>query len=132
MEKKKIAVTSNTPNPEWLFGVNPNAIEAQEKAGQEQLTRSKTEGIIQQLPRKGNPYADVDVMEAYKKMGIEIVGETKGDNLFLDVKLPKGWQLKATDHSMWNNLIDNNGKIVATIFYKAAFYDRESFINFKD
>ena len=31
---------------------------------------------------------------------------------------------------MWNELIDNKGRKRASFFYKAAFYDRDAFINF--
>lgn len=64
----------------------------------------------------------------YGKMGIEILSEY--DDLFYGVKLPEGWEIKATDHSMWNDLIDNKGRKRANFFYKAAFYDRDAFINF--
>jgi hypothetical protein len=46
------------------------------------------------------------------------------------VKLPEGWHIKATDHSMWSNLVDDKGRNRASIFYKAAFYDREAFLSF--
>lgn len=65
----------------------------------------------------------------YKKMGIEVIDEA--DDLFWNVKLPEGWEIKATGHSMWNDLIDNKGRKRATFFYKAAFYDRHAFTNLK-
>lgn len=122
---KKITNTSNNPNPQWLFGGNPNAIEQQEANGQLELIESS------QLPRKSMPYGS-DTKEEYAKRGIEIISETEGDDLFFDVKLPKGWELKSTEHSMWNNLVDEKGNIIASIFYKAAFYDRSSFIRFEN
>ena len=61
-------------------------------------------------------------------MGIKIIEDK--DDLFMEVELPTGWSLKRTDHSMWSNLIDNKGRERASIFYKAAFYDRDAFINF--
>lgn len=64
----------------------------------------------------------------YEKMGIEIVSEY--DDLFYNIKLPDGWEIKATDHSMWNELFDDKGRKRADFFYKAAFYDRNAFINF--
>ena len=59
---------------------------------------------------------------------IEIIEEY--DDLFWSVKLPEGWEIRATDHTMWNELIDNKGRKRASFFYKAAFYDRDAFINF--
>ena len=64
----------------------------------------------------------------YEHMGIEIVEDY--DDLFWSVKLPDGWEIKATDHTMWNELWDNKGRKRASFFYKASFYDRDAFINF--
>jgi hypothetical protein len=68
------------------------------------------------------------VKDQYEKMGIEILDEN--DDLFWNVKLPAGWEIRATEHSMWNNLFDDKGRKRANFFYKAAFYDRDAFINF--
>src|SRR6185436_8068032 len=37
----------------------------------------------------------------------------------------------ATDHSMYTDLVDDKGRVRASIFYKAAFYDRKADISFK-
>lgn len=66
--------------------------------------------------------------QQYEKMGITIIDEC--DDLFWNVKLPEGWEIKATDHSMWNNLFNDKGRLRADFFYKAAFYDRAAFTNF--
>lgn len=133
-----------------MEGENPSkAIENQERRGQQSVV------IKQRLPRKLNSLSvpdDIrwngveDYMEyeernkivtqnniqytkqQYEKMGIVIVDEY--DDLFYNVELPEGWQIKATDHNMWNNLFDNKGRKRASFFYKAAFYDRDAFINF--
>ena len=34
----------------------------------------------------------------------------------------------ASDHSMWSKLEDENGVEIASIFYKAAFYDMSAFM----
>lgn len=115
-----IDTTKNTRR-EWLFGGNPRAIEAQEKAGQQELTKSEN------LPRKS---FRGDVKPIYEKMGILVLEDTKSDPLFYNVKLPNGWKIVATEHSMWANLIDNLGHKRASIFYKAAFYDRDANISF--
>lgn len=96
-------------------------IEEQEARGQRQLVASS------QLPSKNN--GQENVIDFYKGCGIEVIGQTKGDKMFLDVRLPEGWAIKPTDHSMWSRLVDSNGAERASIFYKAAFYDREAFIN---
>ena len=118
----KIENTEKTPNIEWLFGGNPNAIEAQEKQGQEQLEKSM------QLP-KNLGYGQL-AKDVYESLGFVVIGESKGDSLFLDVQMPEGWSKKATDHSMWTDLFDYSGSKRASIFYKAAFYDRDAFIRF--
>jgi hypothetical protein len=64
----------------------------------------------------------------YEKMGIVILEAY--DDLFWNVQLPEGWEIKATDHTMWNELLDNKGRRRASFFYKASFYDRDAFINF--
>lgn len=66
--------------------------------------------------------------QQYEKMGIVIAEEY--DDLFWNVVLPDGWKMEATDHSTWSNLLDNKGRKRANFFYKAAFYDRDAFINF--
>jgi hypothetical protein len=62
-------------------------------------------------------------------MGIEI--KDIYDDLFLNVILPEGWKIKATNHSMWNEVYDNKGRKRIMFFYKGAFYDRDAFSNFE-
>lgn len=54
---------------------------------------------------------------------------SKDDELFIDVILPDGWKKESTDHPMWSKVLDGKGRERMTVFYKAAFYDREAFIN---
>jgi hypothetical protein len=51
------------------------------------------------------------------------------DDIFVTVKFPDGWEIKATDHSMWSDLLDDKGRKRGAIFYKAAFYDRSAHMN---
>lgn len=132
-------------------GKDPSeAIELQEKRGQCEVVRK------QRLPKKINDhsvpreiffkgvsddmsYDDRKVIvdqnliqytrEQYEKMGIEIISDH--DDLFWNVSLPNGWEVRATDHTMWNELVDSKGRKRASFFYKAAFYDRSAFINFE-
>lgn len=122
--KKKVENTS-TKDFGYTMGRNPNAILEQEAKGQQEFTESL------QLPRICNHPRGINATEQYHKMGIQTLTTSKGDNLFIGVKLPKGWLKKATDHSMWNELIDDKGRVRATIFYKASYYDRDAFINFE-
>jgi hypothetical protein len=53
----------------------------------------------------------------------------KNDPLFQYVEMPPGWKKQRTDHSMWSDLLDDKGRKRGSIFYKAAFYDRDAFMN---
>lgn len=98
----------------------PGSIEASERKGQEELTQS------QQLPAKLGQHG----RRVLEKLGVKFgVGYSKGDALFVDAVLPAGWKIKATDHSMWSKLVDDKGREVGSIFYKAAFYDRDAFFD---
>ena len=112
----KITDTSKHRRDEWLFGGNPEAIEAQEAAGQEELSKSS------QLPSNG-------LEKVAQACGIEVLGPSAGDALFSDVRLPEGWKIQPTEHAMWSDLVDETGKKRAAIFYKAAFYDRRADIS---
>jgi len=117
---ERIVNTSKNPRPDWLLGGDPAAIENQEAQGQKEMCR------VEQLPRTDG-YKDLK--DKYKQLGIKVLGETEGDDLFYDVTLPEGWKIIPTDHSMWSNLVNEKGKIIANIFYKAAFYDRAAHIH---
>jgi len=132
MKKSRIRNTSDLSDEcnllsNLLTCMESDGIERQEKQGQKELIYSS------QLPLKWGCNSDrVELFKQYEKMGIkiDIAGIKKDDNLFIDVELPEGWSKQSTEHAMWSNLIDDKGRIRAQIFYKAAFYDREAFINF--
>ncbi len=100
-----------------LRGLSNGSIERQEAQGQHDLVAST------QLPVKGTK----DKEEMWAKMGIEL-GPLRPDDIFRDAVLPPGWELKATYHHMWSDLVDANGMPRAGIFYKAAFYDRRAHV----
>lgn len=99
-----------------MRGTTDGQIERQEAQGQRDLVAST------QLPVEGSD--DPDVLA----LGIEFGEQTPGDDLFREAKLPEGWSKQATEHSMWSNVVDETGKTRASVFYKAAFYDRKAFI----
>ena len=101
-------------HPEWLFGGNSSAIENQEAQGQTQFVESM------QLP------TEIRGKEILEKAGVKFGEPCPDDPIFCNAELPKGWKKQATDHSMWSDLVDENGTIRAQIFYKAAFYDRNA------
>src|SRR5262245_36184498 len=94
----------------FIAASTPGGIEAQEKAGQAELVRSA------KLPKEGY------LRETAEALGIVFSGDI--DDLFVAVTLPTGWRLQATDHSMHSDLLDEQGRRRAGVFYKAAFYDR--------
>ncbi len=99
-----------------LLEGSPESIYKMEAEGQNQLCNSA------QLPVDGSN--DPRFLE----MGI-IFGEiSESDPLFRPATLPEGWKVEPTDHSMWSNLVDEAGTVRASIFYKAAFYDRSAHI----
>lgn len=100
----------------FLVATTPGGIEMQEAAGQRALVASAV------LPVKG-PWPILT------SMGIKNLSAVQGDDLFCNVELPPGWQKRATDHSMWSELVDDKGRKRASIFYKAAFYDRDAFMH---
>jgi hypothetical protein len=89
----------------------PGGIEAQEARGQQALVSSD------ELP-KDAPWDELEAMGIKK-------GAPVGD-LFVLATLPDGWKKVATGHSMWSELRNAEDKVVANIFYKAAFYDRSA------
>lgn len=128
------ALSGDLPNA--LAAASPGGIEAQEAQGQRDLCSSgripikihATQEFIKTL--KANDAKDKSAGQLQlESLGIKILG--KADNLFYNVELPKGWAIKPTDHSMWSDLVDDQGIVRASIFYKAAFYDMDAFLNFK-
>lgn len=95
------------------------AIEHQEAQGQRSFVASTT------LPSK----CDGDSRKALEASGVKFGEIVEGDPMFQHVELPDGWQKRPTDHSMWSELVDARGRKRASIFYKAAFYDRSAHIN---
>lgn len=63
--------------------------------------------------------------EAWEQLGFTFT-DIEGDDILCNATLPKGWSIQATEHSMWNNIIDENGMIRGRMYYKAAFYDRHA------
>ena len=101
-----------------LIASTPGGIEAQEAQGQADFVANET------LPRKCGFGTTRQQIEA-----IGIVFGENVDDLFVSVKLPEGWRKSATGHSMHNDLLDEKGRRRASIFYKAAFYDRSASID---
>jgi len=95
----------------FIAAITPGGIEAQEKAGQQKLVNSDV--LPKDCPKK-----------ELKKLGFKFLKDA--DDIFVNVVMPVGWKKVGTDHDMWSDLVDNKGRKRASIFYKAAFYDRSA------
>jgi len=102
-----------------LAGEHPSqAIYDAEARGQAEMVKSES------LPVQTNFCTDADL----EAMGIELGQPFEEDPIFRPAVLPDGWVRKATDHSMWSEVLDARGRKRLSIFYKAAFYDRSAHI----
>lgn len=100
----------------FIAAATPGGIEAQEKSGQIQKTFDNT------LPKRGTlPGAGRESFEA-----LGFVFGSDADDLFVNVTFPNGWRKRPAKHSMHLHLLDDKGRKRASIFYKAAFYDRQA------
>lgn len=99
-----------------IFG-SSRSIEMQERQGQQELVASSV------LPADS---ISRDGWEILERWGVHVLGAVDGDPMFRRVLLPEGWRVKATDHAMWTKLRDERDRERASIFYKAAFYDRSA------
>lgn len=95
-----------------------DAIYAQEAAGQRSFTTSDT------LPTRMGE----DDRRVLEQAGVIFDDQVRGDEMFTYVTLPAGWKKVLTSHSMWSDLADDKGRKRASMFYKAAFYDRDAFL----
>lgn len=94
-------------------------IEAQERAGQQQLVASTL------LPTRVNHGTDAD----FEAVGFTFGKPVNGDTLFRPATLPEGWEKQGSDHDMWSYIVDGLGRQRVSVFYKAAWYDRDAFMS---
>lgn len=117
-DEPHFTANANAMLGEALGGRRPGAlIEGLEARGQREAVHSDT------LPTEGSEDP------AWAKMGVRFGEPVPGDDLFRYVELPPGWKKLASDHSMWNKLVDERGRERGSFFYKAAFYDRRAHIS---
>lgn len=113
----EITNTSKDERMPWaVMGGNPRAIEAQEVRGQQELLHST------KLPRSGGED------HLYEELGFVFGPQVPSDDLFRDAHLPIGWKREKSDHTMWSYIVDERNIRRVAIFYKAAFYDRDAFM----
>lgn len=103
-----------------FVAVTPGGIEGQEKAGQAMLTLK-----FNQLPKEYLYWRGEGTwQEAMGRLGFKFGADV--DDLFISITPPAGWTLRASDHSMWSYIHDEQGRKRGKVFYKAAFYDRSA------
>lgn len=96
------------------------AIEEQEAQGQRELLRSEV------IPSDGS--SKPEEQAALEAMGFTLGEPVQGDAMFRKCTLPEGWKRVGSDHAMWSYIHDDKGRKRASVFYKAAFYDRSAHI----
>lgn len=101
-----------------MLGGTDRYITDMEAAGQRQLLASTT------LPVKANHNSDVD----FEALGFTFGQQVDGDPMFREATLPEGWKREGSEHAMWSYIVDQRDIRRVSIFYKAAFYDREAFM----
>lgn len=121
MTQAAIAALATDDIDNFFAAAAPGGIEAQEAAGQKKLCKDAS-----LLPIDLGYSAVIwpQIEEAWSIKHGKVV-----DKVFYSVQLPEGWKIKPTNHSMWSDLIDQNGSTRAAIFFKAAFYDYEANMN---
>ncbi len=92
------------------------AVERQESMGQKQLVASDL------LPRRivGAERSD------FERLGFVFGAPVDGDPLFVHATLPAGWKKVGGAHPMCSEILDEQGRKRVSVFYKAAFYDRDA------
>jgi len=100
-------------NPAARAALVPGGIAAQERAGQRVLVASTD------MPKELRPSR-----EAFETLGFTF-GEDV-DRFFVSATLPAGWTRSATSHAMHSDILDEQGRQRAGVFYKANPYDRRA------
>ena len=97
-----------------LIASMPGGIERQEATGQQALLE------LNMLPKEVRGATREQLSAIGFKFGAPL------DELFVYCELPSGWTKRGSDNSLHSDLLDEQGRKRASIFYKAAFYDRRA------
>jgi hypothetical protein len=114
MNLAALAAASRGDLANALVASTPGGIERQEAAGQRTLVGSAM------LPKEISGATREELTALGFKFGADV------DELFVTCELPPGWAKSGTEHAMHSDLLDDQGRKRAGIFYKAAFYDRRA------
>lgn len=101
--------------PNFRAASTPGGIEAQEAQGQRDLVSN-----FDRLPLRMSQTEKETAIAFGFEFGEPI------DEVFMSVKAPEGWTLRASDHNMHSDILDGSGALRGNMFYKAAFYDRRA------
>ena len=96
-------------------GTGESFILAQEAAGQREMVNSDVLPTDLRSPK-----------QEFLDLGFTFGDQADGDPMFQHATLPAGWKREGSTHAMWSYLVDGDGFRRASIFYKAAFYDRSA------
>ena len=94
------------------------SIERMEAQGQREIVNSTV------IPTRINSGSE----EELTALGFKLGDKVQGDPMFRSAELPDGWKREGSDHAMWSHIVDDLGRKRISIFYKAAFYDRDAFL----
>jgi hypothetical protein len=97
-------------------GSPESSILRQEADGQRQMVNSDV------IPTRLNGCTEADL----EALGFALGPQVDGDPLFRRADLPPGWGREGSDHSMGSYIVDADGFRRCSVFYKAAFYDRDA------
>lgn len=116
----------NTKNQDPLLTLAQllhGGVEGIEASGQRALVES------QSLPTDIRTAEGDDDVASYLALGFTFGEPDADDPLFRPATLPEGWEIRATEHAMWSDIVDERGLVRVRVFYKAAPYDRRAFMN---
>jgi hypothetical protein len=127
--RQPVIENTSTPESREAFGLaaiavamsgqsTDSLVEAQEKRGQQQLIHSDRLPTVMHDPR-----------EAFESVGFTFGEPDPRDRLFAPATLPDRWKREGSDHAMWSYILDQLGRRRVSMFYKAAFYDRDAFMS---
>ena len=66
--------------------------------------------------------------EDWEKLGF-FFAEIPSDDVLCRAILPEGWKISKTEHPLWSEIFDENGRKRGSMFYKDAFCDRNAYMN---
>ncbi len=63
--------------------------------------------------------------EEWEQLGFTFT-DIPDDDILCRATLPKGWTLEETDHCLWTDIKDENGRIRGSMYYNSLPYDRSA------